>query len=488
MAEASSSAPPPSKGASEEEPVLASALRAATQASVGVAATVVGWSALKAATGADAADMARVFFVNETVVRLLFGSPADGGTSSTYRFDDHSRRSTRAALSVCVWVPAFSGALFSIAKGFLQLNERDTVASARRRESCTMQKPPSPRPETSSAGASKPKPTNPFSAEAPPSVNTASGERGASPSVAASAARAVPKIRLGSVARSPLDAGPGGNTDEESPSQHSSPPSAALRAPDSVSLAVTNTCSLLDINALLTAAAKYGVGQVVVPHGSQRRDAQGRVNFGLTPRPGSVSDAPSPSLAHVTSRTLEFIGRFQRTVHLAEVDPGVELPDFLDANRADLNTSQQPLVTVAVHRHMVAGATYMRDFEHPVNAVYVFAKETASPTGRPGYNNATPAAAPLRGPAPPFASPLKVDGTPARGGTFEAHAAAAAATPTRLDSLDSTELSVCEPVPQEFAFCQRHVYLRDDGRQTLAAVVNVTLYDRAVKMRRAALE
>uniref|UniRef100_A0A6U4SNA0 Uncharacterized protein n=1 Tax=Neobodo designis TaxID=312471 RepID=A0A6U4SNA0_NEODS len=495
---APTAAPSPS-----EEPPIVSALRAAAQASVGIAAAVVGWSALKEATGATAADLAAAVFVKETAVRLLGGSgAADAGR--VYHFDDYTHRGTRTALSVCVWVPAFSGALFAVAKTFLQLDHVDTIVSRRRRRESEAAASADDAEQAAAAAAklaAKAKPPSPLMAAHVSEPADAALPRRARPQpaaqqpVASRAPPAVPKIRLAEApattsanGRAPSHSRPRrtATPDRDSSEESSSPPSAASRAPDTVALAVATPCSLLEINALLTAAAKYGVGQVVVPHGSQRRDSNGKVNFGLTPRPGSVTNAPTPSMAHVTSRTLEFIGRFQRTVHLSEVDTGVNLPDFIVANRGSLNTSLHPLVTVAVHRRPVPGAVYMRDFEHPPNAVYCFAREPSSPNR--ANANATPAALARTSSSAtaPFASPLKMDGTPTRGGTFEAHAAAAAATPTTGGPTpdDSFGDSAAQA---ELAFCDLHVYLRDDGRQTLAAVVNVTLYDRAVKMRRAAL-
>jgi hypothetical protein len=434
-------------------------------------------------------DWASWLLQREAIDRML------GTHNRRAQVDNH--RPGRAALSVGVWVPLFSGVLFTAARFLFQIDHVDTIVSARRRRSeqssraasCNESRASSFRNEQSAPLNRNGSAASSFKNDAPqPETGKVLPPRAAVLNPAAfmeedvddelehttSDANAVTRVPPTAVPRLDMMKAREPSTDVSIEDNFGepleSPPTAARRKPDRVSVAVVTTCSLMDVNACLTAAAKYGARQVIVLHGCGRRSGEGSQFVGATPR-GPVEQAPQYPLAHVTSRTLEFIGRFQRTVHLSEVAADVELADFIRANQhlhGDTAPKAMKVVTVAVHRNPVRGATYLRDFQHPQSAVYCFKKDLSSP--RPF--------SPVRERfSPMFTSPLKIDENGARGATYSAYQDATSAAATNMEA----DL----PAYDELAFCDAHVYVRDDAnRQTLAALVNVVLYDRAVKMGR----
>lgn len=281
-------------------------------------------------------------------------------------------------------------------------------------------------------------------------------------------------------------------------------PRTALRPVDAVTLILANDCSSFDISAFLTAAAKYGARQVVVPFGC----AKDAASFG-SPRDRVSTKSIDPMTARVTTvafQCYEYIRRFERYVAFTEIAEGSSVEAFVNVNRSHLHhpeaascspgstplakqypdgekqliagsslnlipipTEVGPVETVAVYRSPRAGAVPLFSFEHPASAAYIFVKED-------GNNSASPAAA-----RELFASPLQ---SFAHGGPVTPHSQTekAHAALTREHVENGSSLG-------PLAWCNHHVFVSSDkSYNTFSALVNIALYDRTAKAKRKELE
>ena len=197
-----------------------------------------------------------------------------------------------------------------------------------------------------------------------------------------------------------------------------------------VVLALVSPCNSFDLSALTTAAAKYVAKEVLITSGSGTG-----LNGSTVSSVGSFDGQPQvPNGVRVTelpSVATALIDRNSTARLSARSEESNGDGGFL-VNSRDAMPRNAP--TVAVHKAAVEDGIELHNFVHPKDAIYVFTKTV----------------------------------------------------PPSAPSSPKTELAaVYAQEERDLSWCDHHVYLSaDQSYNSLAALVNIALYDRAVKIRK----